>query len=256
MSYKDKIFDFYKVGSKRRNDAGLFTTEVDFTIKIDNPDFDYWKYRDNLYRASFDKLEHCKYNDNIKYEKSPFEFFVRDRLKRITKSERTFLVVTDYSEREGSFIITFSFFVFTTFMNYGQFRESLDYLRDDFNFFLRGVFSKETTILIDYNDRPNHLLDDINEGIFGQIFETVNREFRKLKMIVMLIGSFALSFSLYAAYKIETQPSQPTTDNATIQSIVRIEIDKINAEKTNEELLRLLKEKLEQSKTNKGNDKK
>mgnify|MGYP003601719905 CR=1 FL=1 len=259
MDYKNKIFDFYKRGYKRRNDAGLFATEVDFTIKIDNPEFDYWKYRDKLYRATFDKLEHRKYNDNIKYERSPFEFFVRDRLKRITKSERTFIVVTDYSEREGSFVITFSFFVFTTFMNYGQFRESLDYLRDDFNFFLRGVFPNDTTILIDYNDRQNHLLDDINEGVFRQTFETINREFRKLKMIVMFIGFVALGVSFYAAYKIETQPiqsTQPTFDNATIQTIVRTEIDKVNTEKTNEELLRLLKQQLEQSKADKGKEKK
>jgi len=256
MNYKDKIFDFYKMGSRKRNDAGFFAAEADFIIKINNSEFDYLKYRDKLYLAAFDNLGYGKYNDNIKYERSPFEFFVRDRLKRITKSERTFLVLTDYSERQGSFIITFSFFVLTTFMNYGQFRESLDYLRDDFKHFLRGVFPKDTTIFIDYNDRPNHLLDDINEGVSRQTFETVNRECRKLKMIVMFIGILALGLSFYAAYITETQTSQPTTDYATIQTIVRTEIDKVNTEKTNEELLRLIKQQLDQSKIEKAKEKK
>jgi hypothetical protein len=250
MNYKEKIFSSQRGGTNRKNDNGLFAIEVDFTIKIDNPEFDFWSYRDKLYRATFDKLENRKYNDNQKYEKSPFEFFVRDRLKRFIKSEQTFLVVTDYSEREGSFIITFSFFVFTAFMNYGQFRESLDYLREDFHFFLRGVFPNDTTILIDYIDRPNHLLNDINEDVFRQAFETVNREFRKLKMIVMFIGIVALGVSFYAAYKVETLPSQPTMDNTTIQAIIRTEIDKVNAENNSEELLLLLKQQLEQSKTN------
>lgn len=249
MKYYDKIFNDYLSGSQRPNNNGVFASEVDFTIRIDHPKFEFWEYRDKLYRASYDALEHRRYNDNIKTEKSPFELFLRDRLKRIDKSERTILFVTNYSEREGSFIVTFSFFVFTTLMNYGQLRESLDYLRDDLNFFLRDVYRDDTSISVNFIDRPNRLLDDINESIFRQTISVVNREFRNLKMIVMLIGVLALGFSFYAAYKVETQPSQPTTiDTVTLQTIVRTEIDKINAEKTNEELMRLLKEQLEQSK--------
>ena len=67
MKYKDKIFDFYKGGSKERNDAELFATDVDLKNKIDNPEFDYKEYRNKLYKATVEKLEPSKYNDNIKY---------------------------------------------------------------------------------------------------------------------------------------------------------------------------------------------
>lgn len=251
------IFDFYKKGYKRRNDAGLLTSEVEFTIKIDNSKLEDWEYRRKLYDAVYQIMDFKKkeYND-IRFERSPFDFYVRERLKRLTNDERTFLLVTDYTEKQGSFIITFSFFVFTTFMNYGQFRGSLDYLRDDFNFFLHNIYPPDTNIRVDYNHRPNRLAEDINEEIFRQTFETVNREFRKLKMIVMFIGIVALGVSFYAAYKIETKPSQPEIDNVTIQTIVRTEIDKVNSEKNNEELLRLLKQQLEQTKTDTGKTKK
>lgn len=249
MKYTDKIFNSYRFGSSKGNDGGLLSAEVDFTIKINNPELKEWDYRGKLYEAVYYKMDfkEKRYND-IRYERSPFDFYVRERLKRITNDGRTFLLVTDYTEKQGSFIITFSFFVFTTFMNYGQFRESLDYLRDDFNFFLREIYPPETAIMVDYEHRPNKLASDINENIFRNTYSTINREFRKLKIIVLLIGVLALGFSFYAAYKIETQPSKPTIDNTTIQTIVRSEIDKVNTEKNNEELLRLLKQQLEQTK--------
>jgi len=245
MRYKRNFFDFYK-GSSKRNESGFFATEVDFSIKIDNHNhkYDFWDYRNKLYEALSDKY---KYHKN-KEDKSPLEFFFRDRLKRIAEREQILLFVTDYEEREGSFIVTFSFIAFTAFMNYGQFRESLDYLRQDFNFLFRDIFPNDTYISIDYYDRPNYLFEEVSENFFKRTFETINREFRKLKLIVLFIGILALALSFYAVYKVEKQPSQTTIENAVIQSAVRAEIEKYNAEKNNEELLRLLRLQLEQPK--------
>ena len=222
MDYRKK-FDLYEEGYKKRKEFGLFATDVDFKIKIDNPDFDFWKYRDKLYRATYDELEYKRYKDNCKYEKSPFEFFVRERLKRFSKKENVSLVVTDYTEREGSLIITFSFFVFTAFMNYGQFRESMEYLQADFKYFLRDVFPSDTNISINFNDRPNHLLEDIEEVVFRQPFEAINRELRRLKLIMMSIvfcGFLVFGFSFYTMYQNSEKTASPPTDREVIQSII------------------------------------
>lgn len=247
MKYSENYFKDYSKTFKNKKDKGLLASKVDFTIRIDNREFEFWNYREVLYSGTYKRFEKSEYRqDNHKYERSPFELYVRDRLKVFDRDERTLIIVTDYSEREGSFIITFSFFVFTTFMNYGQFRESLDYIRDDFRFFIRDIFPPNTYIDVDFEDSPNRLVTDFSEGLMRQTTETVNREFRKLKLIVMFIGLLCLGFSFYAAYKIETQPIQ-TFDTSTIQSIIKTEIDKYNSEKNNEELVRLLKQQLQQT---------
>jgi|GEM_PF-2645638 len=251
MDYKRKIFDFYSGSLK--NDVGFFAIEVDFSIKIDNHKYEFWEYRDKLYHALYDKFEYRNKKDN----ENLLEFFFRDKLKRIAENKQITLFFTDYKEREGSFIITFSFLAFSAFMNYGQFRESLDYLKQDFNFLFRDVFPNDTTILVDYYDRPNHLLEDISENFFSRTYETMNRKLKSLKLIILYIGILGFSafiLSMYALDKIEKQPSQTTVESTIIQSTVRAEIEKINTEKNNEELLRLLKQNLEKTKIDDLND--
>ena len=248
MEYERRIFDSCWGSSKRRNNVGFFATEVDFSIKIDHHEFDFWEYREKIYHALSDKFEYRKNKEN----ESPLEFFVRDRLKRMAKKEQISLFLTDYKEREGSFIITFSFLAFTAFMNYGQFRESLDYLRQDFNFLFRDVFPNNTTISVDYDDRPNYSFEDISENIYRRTLEIINKKFRKLIMafvgIVGLVGIWVLALSFYVTDKVEKQPPHTTIESAAINSIIRAEIEKINAEKNDEELLRLLKQYSEQIK--------
>lgn len=243
MKYPNNFFNDYSETSECRKNKGLFASEVDFTIRIDNPGLKFLECREILYNETYKRFEDSKYRQkNYKHAPNPFELYVRDRLRE----ERAILIVTNYSERKGSFIITFSFFILSTFMNYGQFRESLDRIRNDFKFFIRDIFPPGTSVEIDFEDSPNHLVTDSIEGLIKQPTETVNREFRKLKLIVMFIGLLCLGFSFYATYKFETQPKQPI-DTITIQSIIRTEIDKYNSEKNNEELVRLLKQQLQQT---------
>lgn len=244
MKNHKRMFNPTRQNHFHQNDSDLLTAEVDFTIKIKNPEFEFWQYREILYNTTYDKMGYHKSKEgNLKQQKSPFELFVREKLKRITTNERIQIVVTDYTESEGSFIITFSFFVFTTFMNYGQFRESMDYLRKDFDFFLRGVYPDNTIIMIDYNNRPNYLLENFKDGLIQQTYKIVNNELRKIKLFALFIGIFAISLSSYAIYKLEIESTVPINDNATIRAIIRFEIEKTNAEKTNEKLLQLLQQK-------------
>lgn len=222
-----------------KNEDQIFSAEADFEIKIENSEFEYWKYRDTLY-DSVSQRNFIKYVERQKFEKSPFERFVHERVKQIVDDENSLIFVSNYTEKEGSFIITFSLFVFATFMNYGQFRESLDYLREDLNFLLANTYPSNTRIAVDYNTRRNKILSNIQRSVSNQALVLFNNEFKKLKRIVLLIGIVALGFSAYAIYKLETRAAPITIDQQSIQNSIRTEIDRINSEQINEELLKML----------------
>ena len=164
---------------------------VDFRIYIHNREINNLEYRQRIYNAASERLHLGSYNDNVR-QRSPFEKYVRERVKRFNQNGRFFAIVLDYDEREGSFLVTFSLFVFTAFMNYGSFRESLDYMRDDFNFFFKGVFPADTLIDVSYdlttNEPANNLITRMSSREIGTIYRQVNI----LKSIIGIIGILAL----------------------------------------------------------------
>lgn len=218
----------------------LISEEVEFTIKIDNRDFSFWQYREESYKAAYEKLGFGYYNDNIKTSVSPVETLVRNRVKKTFDNEEAFVVVTSYSEREGSFLVTFSLFVFAAFTNYGSFRESLDYLKEDFNYFFRNSFPVETNINISYSSRPNRVATELQRNLSANAISPIRSQLNVLKSLIGLMGFLFIGFALYYVFKVENINNCIPTE--TIQNAVRIEVDRLNTQRTNEELQRLLQE--------------
>lgn len=218
----------------------IITEEVEFTIKVDNRDFTFWQYREESYKAAYERLGYGYYNDNIKTSASPIETLVRERVKKTLDNEDAIVFITSYSEREGSFLVTFSFFVFATFMSYGSFRESLDYLKEDFNFFFRNTFPAGTNINVNYSTRQNRVAAGLQRNLFTNALSPIRRQLNILKGLIGLIGLLSIGFALYSVYKVEN--TNNTIPTETIQNAVRTEVDRLNAQRTNEELLRVLQE--------------
>jgi hypothetical protein len=218
----------------------IITEEVEFKIKIDNSELSFWEYRQHSYKSAYENLGYGYYNDNIQTSSSPIETLFRDRIKKVIGTDDAFVVVTGYSEREGSFLVAISFFVFATFMSYGSFRESLDYLRDDFNFFFRDTFPSGTTVNVNYSTRRNRAALGLQRNLINGALAPIYKQLNILKALIGFIGIVALGFAFYSVYKVENSTNNISDD--TIQKSVQLEIQKANTERVNEELLRLLKD--------------
>jgi hypothetical protein len=218
----------------------IITEEVEFMIKVDNSEFRFAQYREEIYKAAYERLGHGYYNYNIKNLASPVETFVRERVKKALDNEEAIVFITSYSEREGSFLITFSFFVFATFMSYGSFRESLDYIRDDFNFFFRDTFPVGTNINVNYSTRQNRAAAGLQRNLLSNALSPIRRQLNILKSLIGLIGLLSTGFALFSVYKVENGNNTITTE--TIHNAVQTEVERLNTIRTNEELLKLLQE--------------
>lgn len=240
--------------SNETNNEGI-AKNIQFKIEIDNREFSFREYKNLLYDATYVRLRENENNRGDFQSPSPLPTYIEDLLQRATRNSRAFSILTAYKESEGSLIITFSYIIFSAFMNYGAFRESLDYVRDDLDYFLHRAYPDGTRINIGYTEEDNRVFSDIRNNIVSQVSTSFNREVRKLKNIVLLVGLFALGFSVYALYKVNGQPDAviaPVAESAIspeiLKSMVRSEIDKVNAEKINEELLNEMKQKKEEKK--------
>jgi len=82
----------------------IFVSKVNFTITLDNPKYEYWEYRERLYDYVTHKMR-VKRNieKNYKKEQRPFELFVRKTLNTLFDDKKSFVIITEYSEQEGSF---------------------------------------------------------------------------------------------------------------------------------------------------------
>lgn len=228
----------------------IIIQEVEFAIKVDNRDFSFWQYREDIYKAAHARLGYGYYSDNVTNSVSPVETLVRERIKKEFNDDSVITFITAYSEREGSFLVTFSFFVFATFMSYGSFRESLDYLREDFHFFFRDAFPSGTNINVNYSTRQNRAALGLQRNLLANALSPIQRQLNILKGIIGLIGLLAIGFACYSVYKVEN--TNNGVPNETIQNAVRTEIDRLNTQQTNEEIIKLLKE-LKQDTTKKKN---
>jgi len=138
-------------------------------------------------------------------------------------------------------------------MNYGQFRESLDYIRKDFTFLLKDVFS-DNYVKVDYEDKTNNLINELGrvEHKFKPFEKEQNyfrRELKRLKIAILFIVLLFLGFVVYTTYRAEKEPIQ-SIDKTEIQSIIKMELDRINTEKNTEKLIILLEQQLLQNSNN------
>lgn len=218
----------------------IITENVDFIIRIDNKEYSYSQYRKQAYNFAFETLGYGYFNDNFPSIESPIQTYINTRVKRAFGDD-SLVFVTSYSEHQGSFIVTFSIFVFATFMNYGSFRESLDYLRDDINYFFRDAFSNNTSVSVDYSTRQNRTLLNLHRNLLSNALSPLYRQINILKGVVGFIGLIAVGFSFYSVYKVENVAPQ-SISNEVIEQAVNKEINRQNTQHTNEELLRLLQD--------------
>ena len=218
----------------------LIADNVDFIIKIDNKDYSYSQYRNQAYRMAFETLGYGYYNDNFPSSESPIQTYINTRVKKAFGDD-SIVFVTNYSERQGSFIVTFSIFVFGAFMNYGSFRESLDYLRDDFNYFFRDTFTNNASVNVNYSTRQNRTVINLHRNLLSNALSPLHRQINILKGIVGFIGLTAVGFAFYSVYKVENIAAQ-SIPNEVIEQAVTREINRQSTQQTNEKLLRLLQD--------------
>jgi hypothetical protein len=124
-------------------------------------------------------------------------------------------------------------------MGYGSLRESLDYLRNDLNFFLKEIFPANTSIDVRYHIAPNVRLTKLVDNLSSDQTGLLIRQFRKLGILIVLFGILSIAFSLIAIYEV-TNDQESKASEHYIREIVRKEIDDQNSRKVNEELLKLL----------------
>lgn len=66
------------------------------------------------------------------------------------RSIKAHVILSSFKEIKGSYLLQFTYLIFNTLANYGQVRESLDYVRDDLKE-LFGQASPDTTIFAGWN---------------------------------------------------------------------------------------------------------
>jgi hypothetical protein len=222
---------------------GLYASNAEFTVKIDIGDTSYTEFKRDLYLSAYQKLKFEELDtNNVQFEQSPIKLFIRDKIKEINSENSIFLVLTDYDERNGSFLIMFSLFAFATFTTYGGVRGSLDTLKKDLDFFLKDNLAAKTKVSIEYTEKNIPAIEQFNVGL-SDAFLAVTKEIKSLKLIVLLIGFFAIALSAFSVYKTQETPStQQQMDGSTIRAIIRDEFQKIRTESVNEELLKQLQQ--------------
>ncbi len=220
------------------------TEEFDFKIRISNREMEFWDYRRRLYK-SLSKRKGVKFNDNYPFEKSPIETFISQKVDRLNKDEECIAFLTNYREVEGSFVVAFSIFVFTTIMNYGQLMDSLNSLKRDLEYFFEDEFSNDTDVQVNYVNRPNRIFERAENNIRKSIVQEIAQEFKKLKLIVLTIGIVAGALSLFAVFKsMETKAEkQPYFEKEVIRNEVRKELDEIQTKEKINKIYELLTEK-------------
>jgi hypothetical protein len=223
------IFTYsFNYKEKRSNQANL-TKDFRFFIRVDYSNYSYEQYKEILYKTAKYELEKEGNYDNVFI--SPFELFIEEKIKSrfSNKSINAFLI--NYSEKEGSLIITFGIHFFTAIFNYGQLRDSLVHLNNDINSLLKLAFGDDASIIVhrsiqSNSPSPNHIT-------LGSI---------KVKLLFWLVIFSSLGFALYTTYKVETFPSKQTTH--FLEQMVISEINKINIEANTKDSLKKYRELL------------
>lgn len=226
---------------KYKTSQKILISEIDFKISIHNDKLDYWEYKSILTDAV--NGTYNSYSSNLR--ESSAQQFIQHRLKKIFDNRQTVFFINNYSEYEGSLIISFSIFIFTTALNYGQLRESIDYLREDLNYFLNDSFPSKTFISVSYDE--NVVIEDTENDRQADAYLYLKNEYNKLKKIVLLIGILAVGFSCYALYQLENIVP-PNIDEDKMKSMIRFEIEKMQTNELNKELLFWLRAQKENEK--------
>lgn len=215
----------------------IIAQEVEFKVRIENGEFNFFQYRTIIHQAANEKLGY-NYNDVASNE--PLKILFQNRLEAVFNNEEIIVIPRKYTEKQGSFLVTFSFFVFGTFMNYGSFRESLDYLQEDFNFFFRDAFPRTTRVDLDYTTRQNRAIVGFQRSLVSNALLPLQKQFNLLKGIVALVAILSIGLALFSISKVDELSEKPV--DTTVRMIVKEEVEQLDTRRINKELLQLLQE--------------
>ncbi len=137
--------------------------KVDITLKLsldeDNRDrkpsrkareeeFRYLRYRANQKSASRINVSERNFSESTNYIYEAILVYVK---KHFHKSEEHEIVLANYSEKEGSLIVTFALVVIGTINNYSIFPDNLDRFINDIKYLFNEAFETEIEFRKDYS---------------------------------------------------------------------------------------------------------
>lgn len=130
--------------------------KVDITIKLSLPDrlkrkgkFDYQRLRSKANQKSAARINIAErhFSESTNYIHKVILNYVK---KHFHKSEEHEVLLANYSEKEGSLIVTFALVVIGTINNYGTFPDNLDRFINDLKYLFNDEFDTEIDSKKDY----------------------------------------------------------------------------------------------------------
>lgn len=167
--------------------------EFDFTVKIksdEKNDFFYIKEKINRINYRYFTTRQKSYKQEVEFSNVPYLLVKQsfDKHFRFLGEGKAYL--TNYNEKEGSFIQDFTILILQSALAYGGIRETIDYFADDLKFLFSNNLSGDFKTKVNYEEkRKIKRRNKNNERIISLLQQTE----RKVFMNRILIG-FTLFF--------------------------------------------------------------
>lgn len=204
-----------------------------YTFRIDKEKYEFYQIRQDLvsslvehsanYRR-FRELPKEEYYQGVTY------YVLNDLFqKRFIFSGNTNAYLTDYSEKKGSLIITFTILIFGAVTNYGSIRETIDYFAED----VERLFSNSLDNWTTGYTVTSSIQEQNNHNFYSQTqprqldINQYNSLLAKIKVDRILIGIifFVLILSLLQNYLASSDNTKQTDrDETRLKNIIRDEI--------------------------------
>lgn len=206
-----------------------------YTIRISKADIDYYQIKRELSR-SFSNYFNNYYRpkDIEEYTTTNIPYIVLNDLfqKRFALAGDMNAYLTDYSENNGSLIISFTILIVGTITNYGSIRETIDYFAEDIEKLFSNALNNRydgyaVTSSIQYQNIPTPQITMPHDA------NQYNVLLAKIRVDRILIGIvfFVLILSILQNYlSTPSDSKQSNIDDVKVKSIVQEELrnQKIN----------------------------
>lgn len=155
-------------------------SEFDFTIKIksdEKNDFFYIKREISRIDYRFFSPRQKSFQKEIEFSNIPYLLlkYSFDKHFRFLGENKAYL--TNYSEKEGSFIMDFTVLIIQSAIAYGGIRETIDYFVDDLEFMFSRNLPNDFKTKVNYKERRKLKKSEINKNAkFNSILQQTERK--------------------------------------------------------------------------------
>lgn len=169
----------------------LKINEIRYVITIgENNKNSFSRIKEKLYRLPNFNEKNVNYGTHI-------ETFIKNVIdNNLGIDERIKVYITDYQEREGSFIIEFVVLIITTLNNFNSIKQSLDNIINGISSTIENTLDNEYKVYI--NSFSNPILSNYKIPSVNNIKETFFQKYNFLIIIILILIS-----GIYAFYTLK-----------------------------------------------------